>query len=134
VIDPGPSHHEIRIKEQIAPEADVPWSPSYRERAELKDPRDTKAKWNGDDFSSDGSQPGRNNLAQNEKGKASPGTINLFRGMKYHRVNHEFSLLGRSLDRMLAAVCNVSQEVLDCVLDFCPLLIPGWTAKASFCL
>jgi hypothetical protein len=49
-IDPGPSHDEIRIGEQIAPEAGVPWSPSHRERAELRDPRDTKAKWNGHDF------------------------------------------------------------------------------------
>jgi hypothetical protein len=70
-------------------------------------------------------------MAQNEKGKASPGVINLFRGMKDSRVNHEFSLLGRSLDHMLAAICNASQEVLDCVLDFCPSLIPGGTAKAG---
>jgi hypothetical protein len=70
-------------------------------------------------------------MAQNEKGKASPGAINLFRGMKYSRVNYEFSLLGRSLDHMLAVICNASQEGLDCVLDFCLSLIPGRRAKAS---
>jgi hypothetical protein len=51
--------------------------------------------------------------------------------MKYDRVNHEFSLLGRSLDHMLAAISNVSQEVFDCVVDFCLSLIPGGMAKVS---
>jgi hypothetical protein len=70
-------------------------------------------------------------MAQNENGKVFPGAINIFRGMKYNRVNYGFSLLGRSFDRMLAAICKVSQEVFDCVVDFCPSLIPGGTAKVG---